>query len=82
NLGGLVLDNIENQADVIMFFDAKPGLPNAIGSRADVLHPHLGEGCYAFADGHVLSSKEVLSQFHWVPKHTAPKPVKKAPVKK
>lgn len=82
NLSGLYLDNIKNPSDVVMFFEAEPGLPNATGSRADATLAHNGQGWFAYADGHVWGQPEVPDQSHWVPKYTSPKPVKKAPAKK
>jgi len=79
NLGGLILDNIQNPAEVVLFFEAKPGLPNATGSRANAILPHDGRGVFVYADGHVKLESSVPDQSHWVPKYAAPKPVKKTP---
>ncbi len=79
NLGGLNLNNITNKSTLIMFFEAKPGLPNASGSRANAVLPYCGTGFFAYADGHVERLKEVPAQEHWVAKYAAPKPAKKAP---
>ncbi|MDO8683497.1 MAG: hypothetical protein Q7N50_08455, partial [Armatimonadota bacterium] len=46
-LGGGILNNISPQANLIMFFEATPGLPNAIGGRSDAIQPHSEEGCFA-----------------------------------
>ncbi|MCX6344368.1 MAG: DUF3352 domain-containing protein [Armatimonadetes bacterium] len=80
NLGGLNIKKIQNPSDIVLFFEANPGLPNATGSRANAILPHDGRGCFVYLDGHVISLSEVPSQSHWVPKYTAPKPVKKVPV--
>ena len=69
NLSGLNLYKIKNQEDVIMFFEAEPGLANASGSRADAILPHHGSGFFAFADSHVGSLSEVPAQKYWVPKY-------------
>jgi prepilin-type processing-associated H-X9-DG protein len=87
NLSGLKLGNIQNPAEVVLFFEAKPGLPNASGSRADAILPHNGakvipHRCViAFADGHVKLFSSAPDQSHWVPKYAAPKPVKKTPAR-
>lgn len=82
NLGGLNINNILNPSEVVMFFEADPGLPNASGSRANAVLPHDGYGWFAYVDGHVEFLSEAPAQYHWVPKYAAPKAVKKAPVKK
>ncbi len=82
NLSGLDIDKIKNPSQVVMFFEASPGLPNASGSRADALLPHNGQGAFAYVDGHVEQQWEVPSQYHWVPKYAQPKAAtKKTPVK-
>jgi prepilin-type processing-associated H-X9-DG protein len=82
DLSGVNLDKIVNPADVIMFFEAPPGLPNSSGSRADAILPHDGSGMFAYADGHVQRLTDVPAQSHWVPKYESPKKVKKAPTRK
>jgi len=82
NLGGLVMKNIQNPWDVVLFFEADPDLPNATGSRADAILPHDGRGAIAFADGHVKLFSSLPEQSQWVPKYVAPKPVKKTPAGK
>jgi len=80
NLAGVNLDKLQNPADVVMFFEVRPG--PAWGSRADAILPHSGQGLFAYADGHVMKLPEVPDQSHWVPKMPAPKPVKKMPARK
>ena len=71
NLSGLNVHNIVNPSDVVMFFEAAPGIPDGSGSRADAILPHQGCGSFAYVDGHVTQSAEVPSQSHWVPKYAA-----------
>ena len=81
NLGGLMDDKIENPWEVVMFFEAKPGLPNATGSRANAILPHNGRGVFGYADGHVKLESSVPDQSHWVPKYAPTKPAKKIPAR-
>jgi len=81
NLGGIARAKITRPAETVMFFEADASLPNATGSRANAIFPHSGEGWFAFADGHVVKLWEAPEQSQWVP-YTAPKVIKKAPVKK
>jgi prepilin-type processing-associated H-X9-DG protein len=77
NLGGLDLSKIKNPSEVVMFFEARPGLPYASGSRVDALLPHDGKGWFAYADGHVEQLSAAPSQYHWVPKYAQSKPAPK-----
>lgn len=80
NLGGVIQDKIYYENDVIMFFEAQPGLPNRTGSRANAKLPHNGCGFFAYADTHIERLSEVPPQSSWVP-HFAKPVIKKAPVK-
>ena len=82
NLSGLNLDKIANPGRVILFFEARPGLPNRSGSRADAVLPHDGQGFFAYADTHVQRLSAAPPQSQWVASYAAPKPAKKAPAKK
>ncbi len=86
NMGGLRLNSIQDPSSKVLFFEARPDLPNATGSRANAILPHSGRGNFAFVDGHVEGLDEAPAQPQWVPTSAkapaAKPPAKKPPVRK
>lgn len=79
NLSGVNYQKIVNPSDVVIFFEAYPGVDSA--SRADAILPHGGQGIFAYVDGHVNRLAYVPDRSNWIPKVPTAKPAKKAAAK-
>ncbi len=63
DLGGIALEAIARQAEVVVFFEAAQSGDNPIGGPGDVVSPgrHWGGSHYGFADGHAAWSEQIPS---------------------